>query len=163
VDWLTTPHVRGLLSDLATGKLPLTHQALAAHPHWRATIYLRDLLTGCGVLPATDRQLLDYERWLHQRLHRLAGHPHQWLLRQLVLQVPAPSPRKPSGSTTPPPTASTPTPAEHGTATPPPATRSNDPPAHSPEYASHEHASPPVTRTSAGFKLRIIRQHQLLR
>jgi hypothetical protein len=85
VDWLTTPHVRGLLSDLATGKLPLTHQALAAHPHWRATIYLRDLLTGCGVLPATDRQLLDYERWLHQRLQQLAGYPHQRLLRQFGL------------------------------------------------------------------------------
>jgi hypothetical protein len=37
------------------------------------------------VLPATDRQLLDYERWLQLRLSQLAGHPHQRLLRQFGL------------------------------------------------------------------------------
>ena len=83
--WLHTPHIRGLLDDLATGRLPLTHQALAARPDWQSAIYLRDLLVSCGALPATDRQLADYEGWVHRRLTGLAGHPHERLLRQFSL------------------------------------------------------------------------------
>lgn len=85
LQWLNTRHIRDLLTDLATGRLPLTHQALATRPGWRATIHLRDLLVSCGLLPAADRQLLDYERWLHHRLTDLADHPHQRLLRQFGL------------------------------------------------------------------------------
>lgn len=83
--WLATRHVRGLLADLVTGRLQLTHQALAARPDWRSAIYLRDLLVSCGALPATDRQLADYEGWVHRRLASLAGHPHERLLRQFSL------------------------------------------------------------------------------
>ena len=36
-------------------------------------------------LPATDRQLADYEGWVHRRLASLAGHPHERLLRQFSL------------------------------------------------------------------------------
>src|SRR6266567_4788033 len=45
--WIAAAHVRELLSDLATGKVALTHQALAARPHWRAVAHLRDLLMSC--------------------------------------------------------------------------------------------------------------------
>ena len=83
--WLSTRHVRGLLADLITGRLPLTHQALAASPDWHSAIYLRDLLVSCGALPATDRQLAGYEGWVHRRLSGLAGHPHERLLRQFSL------------------------------------------------------------------------------
>jgi integrase len=83
--WLARPHIRGLLADLITGRLPLTHQALAARPDWHSAIYLRDLLVSCGALPATDRQLADYEGWVHRRLAGLAGHPHERLLRQFSL------------------------------------------------------------------------------
>lgn len=83
--WLNQPHVRGLLDDLITGRLPLTHQALAARPGWRNTIYLRDLLVSCGALPPIDRQLADYEGWVHRRLTALADHPHERLLRQFSL------------------------------------------------------------------------------
>ena len=82
--WLASPHIRGLLEDLVTGRLPLTHQALAACPG-RTAIYLRDLLLSCEALPATDRQLADYEGWVHRRLTTLEGHPHQRLLRQFSL------------------------------------------------------------------------------
>jgi integrase len=82
--WLATRHVRGLLDDLITGRLPLTHQALAACPG-RSAIYLRDLLASCGALPSTDRQLAGYEGWVHHRLAALAGHPHEKLLRQFSL------------------------------------------------------------------------------
>ena len=83
--WLGQPHIRGLLTDLTTGRLPLTHQALATRPGWRNAIYLRDLLVSCGALPPIDRQLADYEGWLHRRLTGLAGHPHERLLRQFSL------------------------------------------------------------------------------
>lgn len=83
--WLSTPHIRVLLAGLAAGQIPLTHQALAARPDWRSSIYLRDLLVDCAILPATDRQLADYEGWLHRRLDHLTTHPHERLLRQFSL------------------------------------------------------------------------------
>jgi integrase len=83
--WLGQPHIRSLLTDLTTGRLPLTHQSLATRPGWRNAIYLRDLLVSCGALPPTDRQLAGYEGWLHRRLTGLAGHPHERLLRQFSL------------------------------------------------------------------------------
>jgi hypothetical protein len=83
--WLARPHIRAVLADLATGRLALTHQALASHPNWRAVIYLRDLLVSCGALPAADKQLLDFQAWLHRRLTALAAHPHIRLLRQFGL------------------------------------------------------------------------------
>jgi hypothetical protein len=83
--WLAQPHIRSLLADLATGRLPLTHAALAARPGWHSAIYLRDLLASCGALPAADRQLADYEGWVHRRLTGLDAHPHERLLRQFSL------------------------------------------------------------------------------
>ena len=82
LDWLRKPHVRDLLTALASGALPLTHEALDAWPRPRAVPYLRELLIGCGALPAADRQLRDYQAWLTRRLDALGGHPHLRLLRQ---------------------------------------------------------------------------------
>jgi hypothetical protein len=82
LEWLTQPHIRDLLSQLATGKLPLTHQALDTWPRPRATGYLRDLLISCSALPPADKQLRDYQAWLNRRLTSLASHPHLRILRQ---------------------------------------------------------------------------------
>ena len=51
LEWLEKPHIRELLTRLAAGTLPLTHEALDAWPRRRAVVYLRDLLTDCGILP----------------------------------------------------------------------------------------------------------------
>jgi integrase len=80
--WLEEPHIQQLLTSLASGELPLTHQALDAWPRPRAVPHLRDLLVCCGVLPAADKQLLQFQTWLTHRLASLAGHPHLRLLRQ---------------------------------------------------------------------------------
>jgi integrase len=85
LSWLETPHVRQLLASLASGTLPLTHQALDAWPRPRAAGYLRDLLVSCGALPAADKQLLQFQAWLGHRLASLAGHPQLRLLRQFGL------------------------------------------------------------------------------
>lgn len=82
LEWLEQPHIRELLTHLATGKLALTHEALDAWPRPRAVCYLRDLLVSCGALPATDKQLREFTAWLDRRLASLDGHPHQRLLRQ---------------------------------------------------------------------------------
>jgi hypothetical protein len=83
--WLQNPKVPQLLRDLATGRIPLTHEGLHAAPSWRTAAYLRDLLMTCGVLPTIDKQLVHYETWLHRRLTDLADSPHARLLRQFAV------------------------------------------------------------------------------
>ena len=85
LEWLDQPHIRDLLMALAAGQLALTHEAMDAWPRPRAVFYLRDLLVSCGVLPAVDKQLREFQAWLDRRLDSLAGHPHLRLLRQFGL------------------------------------------------------------------------------
>ena len=80
------PHIQELLTHLAAGKAPPTHEALDGWPRRRAVDYLRDLLVDCGAPPATDRQLREFGLWLHWRLDGLAGHPHLRPLRQFGLR-----------------------------------------------------------------------------
>ena len=83
--WLQNPKVPQLLADLATGRIPLTHQGLHAVPSWRTAAYLRDLLMTCGMLATIDKQLLHYEALLHRRLADLADSPHLRLVRQFAV------------------------------------------------------------------------------
>lgn len=82
--WLRSSQVTQLLTDLASGRIPLTHQALHTLPNWRTVAHLRDLLMACGVLPTVDKQLLHVEAWLHRRLADLERdrNPHEQVLRQ---------------------------------------------------------------------------------
>jgi integrase len=82
--WLRSSQVQTLLSDLATGRLALTHEALHLLANWRTVAYLRDLLMACGALPTVDKQLLHFETWLAQRLAELDGDPHERLLRRFA-------------------------------------------------------------------------------
>lgn len=82
--WLQNPKVVQLLGDLATGRIPLTHEGLHAVASWRTAAYLRDLLMTCGVLPTIDKQLAHYETWLHRRLAELADSDHLRRLRQFA-------------------------------------------------------------------------------
>jgi hypothetical protein len=90
LSWLRSRQVQQLLTDLATGRLPLTHEALQELPNWRTVAHLRDLLMTCGILPTVDKQLLHTQTWLHYRLTALTGNPHHQLLRQFGLwhQIP---------------------------------------------------------------------------
>jgi hypothetical protein len=81
--WLYKPNVAPLLGELATGRRPLTHEALHDHPHPKLAGHVRALLITFGLLPAVDKLLLlDFEAWLHRTLTILADHPHERLLRQ---------------------------------------------------------------------------------
>jgi hypothetical protein len=81
-EWLNLPGTRALLADLATGRLALSHHALASFPDWRKAAYMRDLLVASAVLPAIDKRLTSFESWLNRHLASLADHPQVRLLRE---------------------------------------------------------------------------------
>ncbi|MEU8164904.1 hypothetical protein AB0B97_00185 [Micromonospora sp. NPDC049004] len=83
--WLSKRYVRELLTALATGRLPLTHDGLAEHDRPIAARFLRHELMACGILPTVDKHLLDTEQWLRRRLAELVDHPHEPLLRRFAL------------------------------------------------------------------------------
>jgi hypothetical protein len=64
LNWLNRSHGAAMLADLASGKLPATHQALDTHPRRRAADFLRQMLTAAGVLPARDEDFARTEQWL---------------------------------------------------------------------------------------------------
>ena len=72
------------LADLATGRLPCTHDAVDQLPHGRATDYLRELLTHHGLLPPRDRRLADFQRWATTTLDTVAEPEQRRLLDQFV-------------------------------------------------------------------------------
>lgn len=69
-----------LLRRLGRGDIELTHEAFHSLQPWRAAAHLRELLMTCGILPAIDKQICSFERWLIGHLADIpdpdhAGHP----------------------------------------------------------------------------------------
>jgi hypothetical protein len=60
--------VTALLTDIGTGALALSHEALDQVPASRAAEHLREMLVHHGLLPAGDPDLAKFERWLQARL-----------------------------------------------------------------------------------------------
>jgi integrase len=73
-----------LLRRLARGEAELTHEGLRALQPWRAAAHLRDLLMACGVLPAIDRQVCGFERWLAIHIEGLADERHAQVVRRFA-------------------------------------------------------------------------------
>lgn len=71
-----------LLRGLASGEIPLTHEAFRTLQPWRAATHLRELLMACGLLPVIDKQILLFERWLHE--HLAADSDHAQILRRFA-------------------------------------------------------------------------------
>jgi hypothetical protein len=74
-----------IFAGLAAGRIELSHDGLDTYGPPRTTAFARSMLIAAGLLPAVDQTLLDFERFLRQRLAALAEHPHQRLLRQFGL------------------------------------------------------------------------------
>jgi hypothetical protein len=68
LNWLRTGAGATVLTQLATGELACSHDALDAHPRRRAADYLRHVLVANGVLPARDDMLASVERSLTDTL-----------------------------------------------------------------------------------------------
>lgn len=71
--WLSREHVRRLLRGLATGSLPLRHEALDEASPRRAADHLRGLLVAAALLPTRDEYLALFERWVSEHLDGLAA------------------------------------------------------------------------------------------
>jgi hypothetical protein len=66
--WKRSPTVQELLTGLACGEIPLTHQGLDNAGTDIATNHLRSLLEHASILAARDEPLARFERWLTQKL-----------------------------------------------------------------------------------------------
>lgn len=58
-NWLRRPAITALLTDLDTGRAPLTHATLDAQPPSRGIEHLRDLLLAAGALPPDPERPFD--------------------------------------------------------------------------------------------------------
>lgn len=82
--WLRREAPASVLSALARGEVPLTHEGLSRLRPWRSVIYVRDLLIDCGVLPPVDRFLLLFEQWLPDWLATINDPAHRRLLERFA-------------------------------------------------------------------------------
>ncbi|WP_327029894.1 hypothetical protein OG989_05660 [Micromonospora sp. NBC_01740] len=84
--WLSAS--RGAAADLLRGlareEIPLAHEAFRTLQPWRAAAHLRELLMACGLLPAVDKQILLFERWLHEHLAGVVEAEHAQILRRFA-------------------------------------------------------------------------------
>jgi hypothetical protein len=75
--WTGSPYVQEMLRTLADPGTPLTHETINGMTPWRSAAHLRDLLMLHGVLPAADRSLLLFDRWLAESLARVGMPEHR--------------------------------------------------------------------------------------
>ncbi len=81
LNWLRQGAAAGLLAEVASGRLPATHQALDSHPHPRAADYLRHILLAGGALPGRDEELARAQRWLADLLATIDLPDHRRLVQ----------------------------------------------------------------------------------
>lgn len=81
LNWLRKGAAATVLAEVASGQLPLTHEALDAHPHPRAADYLRQMLVAGGALAHRDEDLARAERWLGTLLAAIKVTEHRRLVQ----------------------------------------------------------------------------------
>jgi hypothetical protein len=99
--WLTKPAIASVLSDLATGRIPLTHQALDGLHQNQPLAHLRQTLVAIGALPARDEIMVRLEAFLADLLAAQPDPERRQLLHRYLIWYPTPQPptaRKPAGS-----------------------------------------------------------------
>ncbi|OBB74464.1 recombinase XerD [Mycobacterium sp. 852014-52144_SCH5372336] len=68
LSWKRSPTVRALLTGLAGGDIPLSHDGLDAAGQSRQVSHLRSLLEHHGLLPKRDEPLARFQSWLASKL-----------------------------------------------------------------------------------------------
>ncbi|MEU3404932.1 hypothetical protein ABZ766_13425 [Streptomyces sp. NPDC006670] len=71
-----------LLRRLGQGDIELTHEAFHHLQPWRAAAHLRELLMTCGILPAVDKRICSFERWLIEHLASIPDPDHAQIIRR---------------------------------------------------------------------------------
>ena len=66
--WKRSPHVHDLLTGLASGQIPLTHDGLDSLGRGKHIGHLRSMLEHHGLLPLRDEHLARFESWLAAKL-----------------------------------------------------------------------------------------------
>jgi hypothetical protein len=90
--WLTKPSIAPVLSDLAAGRMPLTHQALDDLPNSQPLAHLRQTLVAVGALPERDELMVRLEAFLAdllaaQRDTERRNLLHRYLIWHLVRRL----------------------------------------------------------------------------
>ncbi|MGW1988368.1 hypothetical protein ACWCPJ_39020 [Streptomyces collinus] len=70
-----------MLRRLGLGQLSLTHDAFHELQPWRAAAHLEELLMASGVLPAVDKYICSFQRWLPGHLAHIADPEHVKTIR----------------------------------------------------------------------------------
>jgi hypothetical protein len=78
--WFANPQVPALLTGLARGTIPITHEAMGRLPNWRTASFMREVLMHHAVLPKMDKQLMLFERWLTATLATITDQDHAQLV-----------------------------------------------------------------------------------
>ncbi|MEU0373677.1 hypothetical protein ABZ070_26125 [Streptomyces sp. NPDC006283] len=127
------------LRQLGLGQIPLTHDAFHELQPWRSAAHLEELLMASGVLPAVDKYICSFQRWLPGHLADIADPEHAKTIRLFAIWRVLPRQRAradrrshPASAASPPSRSSTRPPSSSGSAsgTPlsPPAARSTSTP-----------------------------------
>lgn len=69
------------LRQLGLGQIPLTHDAFHELQPWRSAAHLEELLMASGVLPAVDKYICSFQRWLPGQLADIADLDHAKMIR----------------------------------------------------------------------------------
>jgi hypothetical protein len=83
--WLTKPAIAPVLSDLAAGRMPLTHQAFDGLGQTQALGHLRQTLVAVGALPERDEELTRLEAFLAALLDTQHGTERRRLLHRYLI------------------------------------------------------------------------------
>ena len=73
--WKRSPHVHDLLTGLASGQIPLTHDGLDSLGRGKHIGHLRSMLEHHGLLPLRDEHLARFESWLAAKLDAIPQRP----------------------------------------------------------------------------------------
>jgi len=80
-NWLRSAVAAGMLGQIASGEMLLSHQTLDAHPRRQAARFLRQLLVAHGALAGRDEALIALEAWVADQLDRVDNPAQRRLLR----------------------------------------------------------------------------------
>ena len=83
--WAANPSIAPVLSGLADGTIPLTHQALDGLPQRPALAHLRQTLVATGALPWRDEEMTRLEAFLHGLLDYQADPERRRLLHRYLI------------------------------------------------------------------------------
>ena len=83
--WLTKPAIAPVLSDLASGRMPLTHQAFDDLGQTQALGHLRQTLVAVGALPERDEEMTRLEAFLAALLDSQHGTERRRLLHRYLI------------------------------------------------------------------------------